>query len=154
MQKKWVICEILMHEAKSWQAKIANTTPLYENKILAQRHQLSKSIFFPPCVRVFFPEKTQKKKVICEIFMPEAKSWQAKSLIIPHHFIQNEHWLAAINRPYIFFWFTMCKGPFSWGNKEKIGNLWKFDVWSQILTGKTCDTTTPLYANQILAHRS
>ena len=74
MQKIWVICEILMHEAKSWQAKNSNTTPLYENKILAQRHQLSIYIFFPPCVRVFFPEKTQKKKVICEIFMREAKS--------------------------------------------------------------------------------
>ena len=87
MQKKWVICEILMHEAKSWQAKNANTRPLYENKILAQRHQFSISFFFS----------------------------------------------------------TMCKGLFSWENTEKKSNLWNIHAWSQILTGKKCDNTTPLY---------
>jgi hypothetical protein len=50
------------------------------------------------------------------------------------------------------FWFTMCKYLFFLReqNTGKIGNLWNVDVWRQILTAKTCDTTTPLYANQSL----
>jgi hypothetical protein len=31
--------------------------------------------------------------------------------------------------------------------------LWNFDAWSQILTGKTRNHTTPLYENQTFAHR-
>jgi hypothetical protein len=32
------------------------------------------NIFDSPCARVFFPEKTQEKKVICEILMQEDQS--------------------------------------------------------------------------------
>ena len=135
-----------MREAKSWQAKHA-IIPHYYLKIKSRLTCINLYIYFfvSPCARVFFPEKMQKKKVICEIFMCEAKSWQAKHVIIPHHYIKDEHWLTAIIWPYLCFWFTMCMGPFSWGNTDKIVNLWKFDVWSQISTGKRHDTTIHHY---------
>ena len=55
--------------------------------------------------------------------------------------------------PISVFLIHHVQGSFSWKNTGKIGNLWNFDGWSQILTGKTRDTTTPLYSNQTLAHR-
>ena len=110
-------------------------------------------IFDSPCARVFFPEKMQKKRVICEILMCEAKSWQAKNARIPHHYIKIKPCLTGINFLYLFFCFTMCKGLFSWENTEIKGNLWSIHAWSQILTGKTCYNTTPLYQEWKLTHR-
>ena len=75
--------------------------------------------------------------------MRDAQSWQAKGMILPHHYTQINTWLRGINWPYPCFWFTMCKGLFSWENMGKIDNLWNFYMWSQILTGKRHDTTTP-----------
>ena len=91
---KKVICETLMHEAKSWQPKHAMNAnmPLGENQTLAHRHELAMSI----------------------------------SLI--YH----------------------VKGSFFLRKHGKIGKLWKFDLWSKILTGKRHDNITPLYANQTL----
>jgi hypothetical protein len=85
--------------------------------------------------------------------MCEGKSWQAKHVIRPHHYMQIKPWLTGINWTYGCFCFTMCKYLFSWENTGKIGNLWNFDMWSQILTGKKRDTTTPLYGNQTFTHR-
>ena len=85
--------------------------------------------------------------------MHEAKSWQEKHVILPHHNMQIEPWLKAINFPYLCSFFTMFKGLFFWGNTEKIDYLWNFDVWSQFLAGQTCDTTTPLYGRWTLTHR-
>jgi hypothetical protein len=106
--------------------------------------------FDSPSATVFFHEKTQKKSVICEIFMCEATSQQAKGMILPHHSMKINHWLRGITWPYLFFWFTMCKGLLSWENVEKKGNLWNFDAWSHILTGKRHHTATTLHENQPL----
>jgi hypothetical protein len=85
--------------------------------------------------------------------MCEAKSWQEKGVILPHHYIKIKTLLTGINFLYACFWFTMCKYFFSWENTGKIGNLCHFDMWSHILTGKTRDTTTPLYNNPPLTQR-
>ena len=122
-----------------------NTTLLFKNQILAHMHQFIYLFFCFTMCKGLFSWENAEKKVICEIFMCEAKSWQAKHVIIPHHYIKDEHWLTAIIWPYLCFWFTMCMGPFSWGNTDKIVNLWKFDVWSQISTGKRQDTTMHHY---------
>jgi hypothetical protein len=111
-------------------------------------------IFVSPCERVFFCKKTPKECVICEILMYEAKSWQAKLVILPQQYIQNKtdhnHWLAIL-----MFFIPICKGLFSWENIiGKICNFWNFDAWSQVLTGKTCNTTTKLYENQTLDFRN
>ena len=45
-------------------------------------------VFDSPSATVFFHEKTQKKSVICEIFMREATSQQAKGMILPHHYMK------------------------------------------------------------------
>jgi hypothetical protein len=83
----------------------------------------------------------QKKWVICELLMREAKSWQEKGAILQHHCMQMKTWFRGLTWLYLCFWFTVCKGHFSW---ENIGNLWNFDAWRPILTGKRYDTTTPL----------
>jgi hypothetical protein len=130
------------------------TTPLYENHPLAHRHQFSISLFFfSPCVRVFFPEKTQGKCVIGDILMCEAKSWQAKHVILPHHYMKIKPWLTGINGKCLCLCFTICKGLFYWENPWKLDTLWNFDVWSQILTGKMCATTKKIYENQASTHR-
>jgi hypothetical protein len=144
-----------MCEAKSWQAKHAKI-PHHYIKIkpcLKGINFLYLFFCFTMCKCLISWENTEKK-VICEVFMHEAKYWQVKHVIIPHHYIKNENWLTDINCPYLCFWFTMCMGPFSWGKAEKIGNLWKFDVWSQIVTGKRHDTATPLDENQPLTWRN
>ena len=85
--------------------------------------------------------------------MQEDQSWRAKRMILTNQYIPIKTWLTGINCPYLCFWFTLCKGLFSWGKTGKKGNLWNFDARSQILKSKTHNTTTPLYENQTLAHK-
>ena len=86
-------------------------------------------------------------------FDAKAKSWKAKHTILPHHYMKIKPWRTRINFLYLWFPFTMCKGLFSWEKAEKKGDLWHIHAWSQILTRKTRDTTTPIYDNQTLSHR-
>jgi hypothetical protein len=67
--------------------------------------------------------------------------------------MQINPWLWYMNWPYLHVSFTMWKGVCSWEKAEKMGNLGNFHVQSQILTGKTRDTTKQLCENQTLAHR-
>jgi hypothetical protein len=83
--------------------------PLYEIWSLTHMHQLAIYMFFSPCVRVFFPKKTQKKWVNCVILMREAKSSQAKHVILPHPNMQIKPWFTGINFSYLCFCLTMCK---------------------------------------------
>ena len=128
-------------------------TTIWKSNLGSQASFGSIYVFDSPCARVFFVRKHGKKLVISEILMREAKSLQAKGMIIPHHYIQINPWLWHINWPYLNFSFTMWKGFCSWEKAEKMGNLGNFHVQSQILTGKTCDTTTQLCEKQMLAHR-
>ena len=145
---------MLMREAKSWQAKQVILPHQYmQIKPWLTGINCQINIFDSPCARVFFPEKTQEKKVICEILMQEDQSWQAKGMILPNQYIQIKPWLTGMNCPYLCFWFTLCKGLFSWGKTGKKGNLWNFDARSQILKSKTHNPTTPLYENQTLDHK-
>jgi hypothetical protein len=51
------------------------STELYANKTLAHRHKLAISMFLIHHVKSFFvPKKTQKKQLIWELLMREAKS--------------------------------------------------------------------------------
>jgi hypothetical protein len=128
-------------------------TTVWKSSLDSQESIFHISVSFSPCVRVFFPEKTQEKCVICDILMCEGKSWQAKHVILPHHYMKIKPWLTGINGKYLCLCFTICKGLFSWENPQKIDNLRNFDVWSQILTGKMCATAKPLYENQASTHR-
>jgi hypothetical protein len=84
--------------------------------------------------------------------MHEAKSWQAKIAIIPHCYMKIKPWLTGINCLYLFF-FHRVEESFFLRKGRKKGDFWHIQVWSQILTGKTRNTTTQLYENQTLAHR-
>ena len=76
-------------------------------------------VFDSPCERVFVPETTQKTRVICDLLMREAKSWQAKGMIVQHHYMEIKPWFRGLNWVYLCFWFTMCKGLFHGKTQEK-----------------------------------
>jgi hypothetical protein len=89
----------------------------------SQASNLHIYVFISPCARVFFPKKTKKKWVQCEILMCEARSQQAKRVILTHHSMQIKHLLTEINWPYLCFFFIMFRCLVSWENTGKIGNL-------------------------------
>jgi hypothetical protein len=59
----------------------------------SQASNLHIYVFISPCARVFFPKKTKKKWVQFEILMREARSQQAKHVILTHHSMQIKHLL-------------------------------------------------------------
>ena len=130
------------------------TTPLYENPTLAHRNQLAISMFLIPHVQgSFFMRKCRKSGSFVKFWCVKPNlDRQTRNTTTPLYINQtlaHRHQFSIS----IVFCFIMCKALFSWENTEKKGDLWNIHGWSQILTGKTHDTTTPLYANQILAHR-
>ena len=69
-----------MREAQFWQAKAwYYHTTIWKSNLGSQESIGHIYVFDSPCARVFFHEKMQKKWVICEILMCEAKSWQANT---------------------------------------------------------------------------
>jgi hypothetical protein len=86
-QKKWVIWEIFMCKAKSWQEKHVILPHNYVRiKLWSQEESIGYiCVFDSSCAKVFLPEKTWDRKGICEILMPESQSWQEKGMILPHH---------------------------------------------------------------------
>ena len=113
------------------------TTPLFSNQHLTQIHQLAIPMFLIHLEQgSFFLGKHRKIGNLWNLGVCEAQSWQAKGMILPHHYMKFQPWITCINWEYPCFWFPMCKGLLSWENAEKMGNLWNFDAWSQILIGK------------------